>query len=177
MDNVNNCKETIFKDKSSGLYKTFNKLYNNKKNQILLNELIKLQNSKLKTDLDNSVETYLNNTSNINTIKREKGVVRKSLSFCGRNTFFNFGKKKPEKEEGEPPKSDVYYYLISDLLINKKYEKLFDTSQNNYHYSIKELKECKNDEDIIKNDIIKVKNLLSSLLCNYRGATGRQKRD
>ena len=37
-----------------------------------------------------------------------------------------------------------------------------------YHYSIKELKECKNDEDIMQNKIIKVKNFLSSLLCNYR---------
>ena len=37
-----------------------------------------------------------------------------------------------------------------------------------YHYSLKELKECKNKDDIAKNQIIKIKNFLSSLLCNYR---------
>ena len=60
------------------------------------------------------------------------------------------------------------YYLITDLLVNKNYNYIFDSNQSNYHFFIKELKECKNEEDINKNIIIKVKNFISSLLCNYR---------
>ena len=54
------------------------------------------------------------------------------------------------------------------MLVNNKYKYIFNSNQKSYHFSIKELKECKNEEDINKNNIIKVKNFFSSLLCNYR---------
>jgi hypothetical protein len=160
LDNMNNCKDIIFKEcKNKGLYKTFDKLYNNKKNIILLNDLVTKQDNMLKNNGLN--ESSLNNNDD-----EERDL---NKSFTKAITFFNFGKKKKEKVISETQKNDsvIKYYLITDLLINDKYKHIFDLPQNT-NFSIKELKECKNEEDKIKNIIIKVKNFISSLLCNYR---------
>ena len=160
LDNMDNCQKIIFEDcKNQGLSKTFDKLYN-EKNKRLLNDLVSKQDSMLKNSgNDNSIIYNGNDNQEANR------------SFSKTLSFFNFGKKKKEKKETENPKNDcvIQYYLITDLLINDKYKHIFDFSQNsNNNFSIKELKECKNEEDKIKNIIIKVKNFISSLLCNYR---------
>ena len=169
LENMKNNENIIFQDnkKNSGLYKTFDKLYNNKKNIALLNELINKQDNMLKNSGSNN--SSMNYNTNINN-QNEKEINLNNQSFSKTNSFFNFGKKKKEKIIIEPPKKDCFirYYLVTDLLINTKYKHIFDLNQKTYHYSIKELKECKNEEDINKNIIIKVKNFISSLLCNYR---------
>ena len=160
LDNMDNCQNIIFKDcKNQGLSKTFDKLYN-EKNKRLLNDLVSKQDSMLKNSGNDNSILY-----NGNDNQQANRPFSKTIS------FFNFGKKKKEKKETENPKNDcvIQYYLITDLLINDKYKHIFDFSLNsNNNFSIKELKECKNEEDKIKNIIIKVKNFISSLLCNYR---------
>ena len=173
LENMNNCKEEIFKnDKNSGLYKTFNKLYNNKKNLIILNDLVNQQENILKNignGSNNSSINYNSSTDKSNIIE-EKDINMNSPTINRSITsFFGFGKSN-KKAEIQPSKSPciIKYYLITDLLINDNYKNIFNPIQKNYHFSIKELKECKNEEDINKNIIIKVKNFFSSLLCNYR---------
>ena len=77
-----------------------------------------------------------------------------------------FGKKKVLEEK----KEKVQYFHISQLLFNEKSKKMFSLEQKNYYYHIKEIKEKdrKTEEMIMKNNIIKCKNFLSSILYNYR---------
>ena len=169
---MNNNKDIIFKDNmNSGLFKTFNKLYNNKKNIKILNDLITQQDNILKNANNNSNSSM--NYYNTNNTIDEKKININNISFnkgSSNSSFFSFAKrKKKEKVVIETSKSCfIRYYLISDLLINDQYKNTFNLKQNTYHYSIKELKECKNEEDINRNILIKVKNFFSSLLCNYR---------
>ena len=172
LENMNNNKDIIFKDNmNSGLFKTFNKLYNNKKNIKILNDLITQQDNILKNANNNSNSSM--NYYNTNNTIDEKKININNISFnkgSSNSSFFSFAKrKKKEKVVIETSKSCfIRYYLISDLLINDQYKNTFNLKQNTYHYSIKELKECKNEEDINRNILIKVKNFFSSLLCNYR---------
>ena len=81
--------------------------------------------------------------------------------------FFAKDKKIEEKKE------KVKYFHVSQLLFNKKSKQLFSLEQKKFYYHIKELKE-KDFKDInpkellIKNNIIKCKNFISSILYNYR---------
>ena len=62
----------------------------------------------------------------------------------------------------------IKYYLVTDFLYNNKYKYLFLLEQKTPQYNIKELKDIQNNEENIKNNIIKVKNYLNTLLYNYR---------
>ena len=73
-------------------------------------------------------------------------------------------KKKKNKQD----RRILNYFLFTKLLINEKYIKLFKLNQNKPNFTIKELKKTENDLAIQNNNIIKVKNLLSGLLYNYR---------
>jgi hypothetical protein len=81
--------------------------------------------------------------------------------------FFAKDKKIEEKKE------KVKYFHVSQLLFNEKSKQLFSLEQKKFYYHIKELKE-KDFKDInpkellIKNNIIKCKNFISSILYNYR---------
>ena len=167
LENMKKKEDIIFENKkNSGLYKTFDKLYN-KKNKALLNELVSNQDNLLKnTGSNNSSLNYNANANNSN----EKEINLNNEPLTKTSSFFSFGKKKKEITVVEPPKKDsiIHYYLITDLLINSKYKHIFDLNQKTYNYNIKELKECKSEEDKTKNIVIKVKNFFSSLLCNYR---------
>ena len=74
-------------------------------------------------------------------------------------------KKKELKEiKGYPI---LHFFLISNLLTNQKYTKLFNITQEKASFTLKELPKTE-DENNKKNNIIKVKNFLCSLLNNYR---------
>ena len=76
----------------------------------------------------------------------------------------HLGKKKKNKQE----KKILNFFLFNKLLINDKYKNLFKMNQDKPNFSLKELDSTEKEEDIKKNNIIKVKNLLSGLLYNYR---------
>ena len=62
-----------------------------------------------------------------------------------------------------------YYYLLTDLIKNKELDKILNINNYNiYHFSLKELKEIKTEEQKVENKIIKVKNLFYALLYNYK---------
>ena len=74
------------------------------------------------------------------------------------------GKKKKNRHE----KKILNFFLFTKLLINDKYKKLFDLSQDKPNFSLRELKSTEIELEIQKNNTIKVKNLFSGLLYNYR---------
>ena len=74
--------------------------------------------------------------------------------------------KNQEKNDNNLP--IINYYLVTDFIYNKKYKYLFSLDQKTPYFSLKELKDIKNDEENIQNNIIKIKNYLNTLLYNYR---------
>ena len=77
-------------------------------------------------------------------------------------------KKKDKQEIKETEGREILkYFLITDLITNKKYTKLFELEQEKANYSIKELKKTETPEEINKNNIIKVKNFFCTLLYNF----------
>ena len=172
LDNMQNNQEIIFKGKEkTGFYKTFEKL-SNKKNMAFLKDLVEKQDKVLDIGVHKNRDDSFNYSTIITTnIKEEKLNLKKVENDNNSNTktsFFSFGRKKKDKIEEVKPNEAIQYFLISNLLINDKYKNIFDSNLKTYHFSIKELKECKNDDDIFTNKIIKIKNFFSSLLCNYR---------
>ena len=174
LENMNKCKDILFKNNNNkGLSKTLEKL-NTKKNISFLNDLVNRQDSLLKNASDNSSLNYNTNITNssnseINDNMIDQEESQNKMTPTKSASFFNFGRKKKEIIVEPPIKNcAIQYFLVTDLLINDKYKHIFNLNQKTYHYSIKELKECKNEEDINRNIIIKVKNFFSSLLCNYR---------
>ena len=86
-------------------------------------------------------------------------------------------KRDPKNNENNNTKNNithknnleiVNYYLVTELIYNKKYENIFKLAQKTKQYNINELKETKTNEEIETNNIIKVKNYLNTLLYNYR---------
>ena len=98
--------------------------------------------------------------------------------FYSNKETINELKNKEEYEEISPPtnkkkknnqeKKILNFFLFTKLIINDKYKDLFNLSQGKPNFSIKELKKTETDAQTQKNNIIKVKNLFSGLLYNYR---------
>ena len=123
LNNMDACKDIIFRDKSTNELKiTFEKVFYS--NREIIQELEK---------------------------KEEFEITQ-------------LGKKKKNKQE----KKILNFFLFNKLLINDKYKNLFKMNQDKPNFSLKELDSTEKEEDIKKNNIIKVKNLLSGLLYNYR---------
>ena len=123
LNNMDACKDIIFRDKSTNELKiTFEKVFYS--NREIIQELEK---------------------------KEEFEITQ-------------LGKKKKNKQE----KKILNFFLFNKLLINDKYKNLFKMNQDKLNFSLKELESTEKEEDIKKNNIIKVKNLLSGLLYNYR---------
>ena len=73
-----------------------------------------------------------------------------------------------DKELSKPKGKQIFYYfLFTSLLTCDSYKKLFEISQPTKSFTIKEIKGSNNEENIIKNNVIKVKNFICSLLYNF----------
>ena len=72
-----------------------------------------------------------------------------------------------EKEKSE---KIINFFLKSDTSYNKKFSELLNIKQkkSSPSFNIPELKELSSEEDIQKNNLIKIQNCLSTLLFNYR---------
>ena len=137
-----------------------------------LNDIVTLldniENNKKKLFINDSTKIFektfekLNNKTNRNLINNLKKNQKKEII----KKYVPNKKKIPELKEFEG-KKQVYYFLETELLCNEKYLKLFSIEQKTPYFSIKELKKESNEEEKIKNDIIKVKNFFSALLYNY----------
>ena len=119
---------------------------NKKKIKLAIEKIKSPDNFNLLTKLVNQVEYDIKKTE------------KKSEGF--------FSKKKVIEEK----KEIVRYFHISQLLFNEKSNQIFSLEQKKFYYHIKEIKEKdrKTKELITKNNIIKCKNFLSSILYNYR---------
>ena len=72
--------------------------------------------------------------------------------------------KKKEIFKEVEGKEILNYFLITDIVTNERYTKLFEIKQEKANFSIKELKKTQTDSEIMQNNIIKVKNFFCNLL-------------
>ena len=81
-----------------------------------------------------------------------------------------YHKKKKEIKEVKKQKGRkiIKYFLISDTIFNEKYTKIYNIEQETKYFNLPELKNIGTKEEIMKNNIIKVKNFFSIILYNYR---------
>ena len=73
-------------------------------------------------------------------------------------------KKEPKEVKGNPI---LKFFLMTDILTNQKYTKIFSINQEKASFTLPEIPSDL-DEDNRKNNVIKVKNFMCTLLNNYR---------
>ena len=81
-----------------------------------------------------------------------------------------YHKKKKEITgyKQEKGRKIIKYYLITELLFNEKFSNIFNVKQNTKYFNLPIIKNMSNEEENIKNNIIKVKNFFCTILYNYR---------
>ena len=136
-------------------------------NTIGLNEKIYFNDTKNKR-LKKTYEKLCSNSSKfiINEII-QKQTIKKINSREQKNHFI---KEKIEENQNnkDPNIPKLYFFLISDILINEKYKKTFKLEIKEPNFRIEELKTIENESQMIQNNLIRVKNSISSILYNYK---------
>ena len=171
VENMNRCKNILFPEMNNNNNK-FNNINNdiskNSKNNIIDNNI---------NNINNNNNNNINNINNDNNLNKNNNIIVKSQKFYRMFTKLNSnyykklindkiteGKKKKNKNK----KVNQDLILMSNLLINPQYEKLFNLDQKKGYFYIKELNRIENDEENIRNNIIRVKNYFCGLLYNCR---------
>ena len=163
VENMDRCKNILFPEminNNNKINNINNDINNNPKNNII----------------DNNINN-INNINNNNILNKNKNIIMKSqklnriLTKLSSNYYkklindkINEGKKRKNKDK----KVSHDLILMNNLLKNPKYDNLFNLEQNKGHFYIKELNKIENDEENIKNNIIRVKNYFCGLLYNCR---------
>ena len=101
------------------------------------------------------------NKSNTNKIEQ----IKKNVEYEILKVSDPKKKKDPKEVKGKPL---MKFILISDLLTSQKYTKIFSIEQEKASFSLPELQTTQSDEDNKKNNVIKAKNFVCTLLNNYR---------
>jgi len=106
----------------------------------------------------------------INEISK-KQILKRNLSIREERSF-KFLLDKNDKGKNSNQNASLlpkkFYFLISDILINDKYEKIFNVEQKESNFGIEEFKRVENKTEIIQNNIIRVKNSICNILYNYQ---------
>ena len=102
------------------------------------------------------------NKSSTNEIEK----IKKNVEYDIIKIYDPKKKKEPKEVKGYPL---LHYFLISDLLTNQKYKNIFyNINQEKASFTLQELPSTETEEDNRKNNVIKVKNFICTLLNNYR---------
>ena len=107
-----------------------------------------------------------NNQELIRNIINSERVLRESKTMKEKDRKKGKEKDKKKAEITELIEVKQHYFLITNLDSNESYTKLLKIEAKN-NFNLKEMKEIKNDEEMVKNNIIRVKNFFFSLLYNY----------
>ena len=80
----------------------------------------------------------------------------------------NKGNKKKNKDEKKEIKKEINnYYLITKIKTNKEYSYIFKMNQEKEYLNKKEFKKVETEEEIMNNNLIKIKNLICQILYNF----------
>ena len=149
INSMEKCKTEIFEENDNLLLKKAFEKITSKKCKNIMNEIINKENKDIELKQ--------------NEIKKSKEKLRTSNLEILLNEVASY-----ESENKMPKiKPKIYYVLVTSLITSDSYKKLFEISQPTKSFSIKEIKETTNEENVKKNNIIKVKNFICSLLYNF----------
>ena len=150
INNIEKCKTEIFENNDTDiLKKVFEKLIS-KKSKNLMNKIAQKETNDMKLK---QKELEKKEIERLESVDIE--VLLDDIN------LYDTESNKPKT------KQKIYYFLFTSLITSDSYKKLFEISQPTKSFSIKEIKETNNEENIIKNNIIKVKNFICSLLYNF----------
>ena len=181
-------------DEFNAIYKTLlnnkDKLFNVPKEEKkggILNKLFKGNKDKDKEKDKNNNKNDNNIKVNTEFEKRKKKILMAIDKISSSDNLdilhdllkhkeYTIEKKEKEKEKSKKKKPSYYeikkqniqYFHITELLFSDKYKEIFSLQQKNPYFNIKEIKEINDKESKNKNNVIKAKNFLSSILYNYR---------
>ena len=81
----------------------------------------------------------------------------------------NHKRNSKKKHNNELKKIEIEkYFLVTDLILNKEFKGIFNIERGKSQFQIKELKNPQTKEDLEKNNIIKVKNIICTILYYLR---------
>ena len=136
----------------------FYNLYYNIKNN--MDEIFKIKSEKTKK-VEKAIEKLINYEYKIENIKNKLDNDKPENNNIINDTKNLKKKNSLEKEFEEKPK--LKFFLISELIFNDKYKKLFNMDNKKEYFNIKELKNPESNENII----IKAKNFICDFLYNF----------
>ena len=132
---------------------------------IIINNMKNLKDKLFLTDdLLTFKKTFekLINKSSTNEIEK----IKKNVQYDTIRIYDPKKKKEPKEIKGFPL---LHYFLFTDLLTNQKYKNIFyNINQEKASFTLQELPSTETEEDNRKNNVIKVKNFICTLLNNYR---------
>ena len=144
---------------------------------ILFPEINNIQN--INNNIENNINDNIDNINNNLLINKNKNnkkkqrnlklyrMLNKLNSEFYKNLLNNIN-KRINLQALKSKKPIPNHVLLCDLLINPNYDHLFNVDNKKDHFYLKELNKIENEEDSLKNNIIKVKNYFSGLLYNCR---------
>ena len=152
--------DKVVNDKMNGDYNY--DYFNENKNQIIMHRSICFSINNIIILINN-----INNAKNILFSEKEKNESKTFKLLTKLNGKYYKDILKDIKNNNKDSKFEELI-LLSDLLINPKYEYLFNIEKIKPYFYKKELKNISNQEESIQNNIIKSKNYISGLLYNCR---------
>ena len=129
----------------------------------LINAMDKCKSLIFLTPEENKIKKTLEKLKSKNTKKIIVEIMKKENNISNETKTSTNNINKEETKI----KPKTFYFLITSLIANNDYQKLFDVSQPTKSFSIKEIKDLSNETNIINNNIIKIKNFICSLLYNF----------
>ena len=152
-----NKEEIVFMENICFSFDDFYYLFENMKN----NKDIIFKNKNLKNKrVEKALEKLI---KNVNKIEKLKKKIEKISYFENLNNENKTIKKDNSLDKEKDNKQKLNFFLISQLLINKKYSNLLNMKKNKEYFYIKEIK----NSDINLNNTIKAKNFICALLYNF----------
>ena len=152
INSLDRCKSEIFVNSDNDTdtaKKAFEKLIS-KSSKNIMNEIFKKQKESIDIEMQSGRENMRSD----------------DIGFL-LDDFIVISQEKKIEKEIPKEKRTIYYFLLTSLITSDSYKKLFEISQPTKSFSIKEIKETTNEESVKKNNIIKVKNFICSLLYNF----------
>ena len=114
-----------------------------------------------------NVEECKNRISINKRVLSKIGLIREIIE-QNKNDLLSLDKNNNKNEIFVFIKKGINYFLLTDFINNKEYDKIISYLENkNKYFYLKEIKIIETNEDRIQNNIIKAKNLLIALLYNF----------
>ena len=144
--------------------KCSNEIYQYPNTDIIKKIMTRLKSQNSKTIINEIIlkENIINENQKKEALEKEKEIIESDDIEILADDIISLDSNKNNQ------KQKIFYFLFTSLLTNDSFKKLFEISQPTKSFTTKEIKNStNNEENSVKNNIIKVKNFFCSLLFNF----------